>query len=1323
MRRMKRNYKKSVITFLLTIFMVVSELSGMVSVSYATMGNEGTVEVATEDGTDDSFAYANEELGDILAVESGDINAEVGDNASVDADSGTLVKSDDALYNETEDDASIDYVETENDEALVEAVEVVEDETEIEAELDGVLDEEICGAISIVTEEETVELVDSKGFGRNNINNFKSINSGAKVSEEKYVISVWGPQCLYKIEGKQLEEDLSNNFAKAVNDGEDIIINGGSKEGRLDVTTTDGTKYVVYNYSSKEEFAYLYELFHGKIVSVMGDSISTLRGNMPSGYEVYNTNIPYDNMYWGDIYTRFGAVGSINAWSGSSIGVAYHAMYSWDRLKGLAYEEKQPDIILYYGGSNRDCDRKTFNRDADCSKITDNRSYGSIEEAYPASLNRIRQLYPKAMVVQIIPYYYKEERAENQLVMMAEDFGIEYVDLRELKARDLVIERNNELHPNATGHKQIAAFICEKLYEDRGILEAELDKDKRTITFDAATNGGQCTENGINYVDTISSYIFDINISSLKAYKKYHFFKGWYTQPVNGTLVNASNISHVGFTTTLYAQFELCEHLHLEKRNEKNPTFNSDGYTGDFYCADCGEYISIAGAVGNSIAKYSSTIKGCAGSVVTNDLLPENWVWKDEIGTVLFPEEEGIGVCTFAEYVGDDKASYAEEDLVVEIMLLADEHVFHSLNNYMHKCEVCGKVEPHKFNSDYECTVEGCGEKSNSVIDGDIPAQFWVTGISDYGYTGMKIEQTEMKVYWNCKLLNPGTDYTVKYTNNIKASTEKNKATVIITGKGNYAGTIKETFVIEPVDISTANAFDEEITVQATGKILKPTTSFTIEVAGKNVNLKSGTDYMYEFPEIINKGEYEVKINGNGNYTGTKSFTVKVIDAKVPVAKLAVAKIAKQTYTGEAIEPEIKVMYKNAVLEKGKDYNVAYSKNTEVGTAMVTITGVDGSDYEGSRNLTFVIAGTPITKATVDGIVSVTYTGDTVDTSGYSLYIKETKTTERINLTPGVDYDVKVERVNAGTATAVFTGKKGYTGVMKKNFAIKKASMADGSRIKVSVVEEGFINPIVEYQKNGAKPAVIVKDGSKTLTEGVDYTVKYVNNKAVTSASAAANVIAVGKGNYTGNSSPAYFTICNSHLSNTTMTAADIVWQDKPGICKPAIKLIDANGVALKAGVDYDTNIEYSYEYFTKNIKRVNKGVVKYVDYYPTAKVNSQDIIPAGTVIRATVEGKGAYTGNQSVTFRFVESNISNCKVVMPNMTYTQRKVTLDNSNITVTRTVKGVKETLILGTDFEIVGYANNINKGIAKVMIRGIGNYGGIREVSFRIVAKSLN
>ena len=68
-----------------------------------------------------------------------------------------------------------------------------------------------------------------------------------------------------------------------------------------------------------------------------------------------------------------------------------------------------------------------------------------------------------------------------------------------------------------------------------------------------------------------------------------------------------------------------------------------------------------------------------------------------------------------------------------------------------------------------------------------------VSGISTKAFTGKNITQS-ITVKYNGKTLKNGTDYTVSYSNNKNIGT----ATVKITGKGSYTGTITKTFKINP---------------------------------------------------------------------------------------------------------------------------------------------------------------------------------------------------------------------------------------------------------------------------------------------------------------------------------------------------------------------------------------------------------------------------------------------------------------------------------------------------------------------------------------------
>ena len=54
--------------------------------------------------------------------------------------------------------------------------------------------------------------------------------------------------------------------------------------------------------------------------------------------------------------------------------------------------------------------------------------------------------------------------------------------------------------------------------------------------------------------------------------------------------------------------------------------------------------------------------------------------------------------------------------------------------------------------------------------------------------------------------------------------------------------------------------------------------------------------------------------------------------------------------------------------------------------------------------------------------------------------------------------------------------------------------------------------------------------------------------------------------------------------------------------------------------------------------------------------------------------------------------------------------------------TDKATGKKLVYGTDFIVTGYKSNTKKGTATVIIQGIGEYGGTKNVKFSIVSKKM-
>ena len=115
-------------------------------------------------------------------------------------------------------------------------------------------------------------------------------------------------------------------------------------------------------------------------------------------------------------------------------------------------------------------------------------------------------------------------------------------------------------------------------------------------------------------------------------------------------------------------------------------------------------------------------------------------------------------------------------------------------------------------------------------------------------------------------------------------------------------------------------------------------------VSAPNVVYSTGT-------APVNAGTYTASIT-LGNTTATTTFTIqpKTLSNDVTVEGLN----SDYTYTGSAIKPEFSVTYGSQQLEKGKDYTLSFSDNTNVGTAKATITFI--GNYIGCVELTFTIS-------------------------------------------------------------------------------------------------------------------------------------------------------------------------------------------------------------------------------------------------------------------------------------------------------------------------------------------------------------------------------
>ena len=212
------------------------------------------------------------------------------------------------------------------------------------------------------------------------------------------------------------------------------------------------------------------------------------------------------------------------------------------------------------------------------------------------------------------------------------------------------------------------------------------------------------------------------------------------------------------------------------------------------------------------------------------------------------------------------------------------------------------------------------------------------------------------------------------------------------------------------------------------------------------------------------------------------------------------------------------------------------------------------------------------------------------------------------------------------------------------------------------------------YTGSALMPKVVVKAGSKVLTQNVDYTVLYSNNVNVGTAS----VKITGKGSYKG-----------SYTVNFKILPCAI---SKAGIRK----IIDQryNGNEIKPSV----SLTYKY-------KTLKKGT----DY----TVSYSNNINAGTAT-VTITGIGSYEGTASTTFQIKPRSLREITArKISTQEYTGQEIT-PKLNLTY----KG--KTLTENVDYVAV-YSNNIEPGNGVVNIQGKGNFTEQRKLVFSIQRKN--
>lgn len=592
--------------------------------------------------------------------------------------------------------------------------------------------------------------------------------------------------------------------------------------------------------------------------------------------------------------------------------------------------------------------------------------------------------------------------------------------------------------------------------------------------------------------------------------------------------------------------------------------------------------------------------------------------------------------------------------------------------------------------------------------------------IPELEYTGSNVIPS-IKLTYEKRGTNPVTlrqdkDYVYTISNNVKVGTAK----IVFTGKGRYTGSKTVNYKIKPYNVEKVaskiviNDNNPVDTLYVAGGA-KP----EVPVTFGGIVLTKGVDYTCTYSNntkvasASDSNAPTITFTFKGNYKGKLKQTFSI--GKVPITDMSVTLpdiVYNPRANGWISMPVIKDANGKSLVE-GKDYKITYysdyahttladdSVNAPGNTVYADIDGLDS--YISSKPVFYNIRLGNISTAQIS-VDNIEFNAEGIVT------LKKSNIKIKCNGRDLQDSDYSLASVQwpdgpkIGTGKVLIEGRGEYIGEKAVNFKVVPRNTSTGNENNVTVIKN---STGLYYKKSGAKMGIkVVYNGlnQKQLKEGVDYTVSYINiNKAASASDVKAPTIIVNfKGNYKGRQEIKY-DINKQPLAYGDIYNADIIYNNKPDGWKQTrftFKDVDKN--LLKAGVDYDIAPGY------------------YKDSACTQPFTDLNNIAGNSVyVKFVAKPDSNYQGEWTRSYKIITGDIAKATVTVKNTkNWTGSSINLDASDIEVK--FKGSSTPLVAGRDWEIVVCRNNINRGTATVEIRGVGDYGGTKTATFRIVQK---
>lgn len=588
-----------------------------------------------------------------------------------------------------------------------------------------------------------------------------------------------------------------------------------------------------------------------------------------------------------------------------------------------------------------------------------------------------------------------------------------------------------------------------------------------------------------------------------------------------------------------------------------------------------------------------------------------------------------------------------------------------------------------------------------SIGSGAAPASgFTLDAIGNQSLGTSGVAAPTPKLYFNGAVLTAGADYTYSYQNNTAAGT----AYVILTGTGNYAGSIRQAFTI-------CKGIDEaDVTVIVptqvwyrdyvqNGKVEFDTLIhvFYPDGQGGTIQLNQGTDYDITYDNNEWLGTAAVTLKGKGQYAGTVEKKVQIcadFDNAAERQNITIT-VPDQKYTGTAVTPVPYVEYYGKNLTEGVHfYKSSYSNNINISN-MGAVLEVRGMGVcTGTLTANFSITQNAGALRVSGVAASYKYSGKPIKPA---IVVKMGNTT----LNPNTDYDVIYgTNTNAGiNGTVQVNGKGNYAGFNSEmiSFAIEPLDIND------IIVSDGTNGGIAdkEYTGEAITPTLTLsyKDGSTTYTlPQSDYQLSYADN--VNAGSAKVSIQGTTNSSMTQN------------ITGTRVVTFNIL---PKSLAKPASGTDTISMALAQTSFAYDGTAKTPGVTVTHQSSTGTRTLAENADY----TVDYKDNVTAGTAT-VTVTGMGNYANSRDAQFTIGKQDISAATVTLTNgYVYPYMGSAVEPEIVVTANSVKLTED-----IDYTVT-YQDNTACGTntASVTITGKGGFAGTKTVLFSIEPHSIN